>query len=438
MPRRVIVYVFAVLATALGILTFLYARQPEAGPEYVKAAITFAALGFLLHALDFNLSRGATGSSAMLPFLTAMFLAPHWATVVAIAASVALKEALSKREFLKKVFNVGQSALSAGLAISVFLALGGDGFARTHELAIVPYVALYIACIVANTLGVSVAVGLSQGKRIREVWWGNTFSTAPYDFLSLPFVYAFGSVYLTWGSMGALGLALPLLGVRQLYKTNWQLEKINHELLELMVAAIEARDPYTSGHSRRVSRNARLIARAAGLSSKQVERVGVAALLHDVGKIHEVFAPILRKPDRLSAEERSIMETHPIKSAELVENVSSLRDVVDAVRHHHENWDGSGYPHGLKGEEIPIFARVIMIADTIDAMTTDRPYRTALGEREVRSELERLAGRQFDPSISQALLRSPIMSTFFTDQQGRGSSSHSLTVLPDSRVQKVG
>ncbi|HXK40243.1 MAG TPA: HD-GYP domain-containing protein, partial [Candidatus Paceibacterota bacterium] len=348
-----------------------------------------------------------------------------------------LKELSAKRELLKKVFNVSQSALASGLAILVFLALGGEAYAQTGRLELIPYAGLYFVCIAVNTLGVSVAIALSQGIRIREVWRENTLSTAPYDVLSLPFVYAFGSVYLTWGSMGALGLALPLLGVRQLYKTNWQLEKINRELLELMVAAIEARDPYTSGHSRRVSRNAKLVARAIGLPSKQVERVGVAALLHDVGKIHEVFAPILRKPDRLLPEERAIMETHPIKSAELVQNVSSLTDVVAAVRNHHENWDGSGYPDGLKGEEIPIFARVIMIADTIDAMTTDRPYRAALGEKEVRSELESLAGKQFDPSICDTLLRSSILSTLFTRHQGRATPPRGLSVSPAARAQRV-
>ena len=132
------------------------------------------------------------------------------------------------------------------------------------------------------------------------------------------------------------------------------------------------------------------------------------------------------------------METHPIKSAELVQNVSSLRDVVDAVRHHHENWDGSGYPHGLKGEEIPIFARVIMIADTIDAMTTDRPYRSALGETEVRSELETYAGRQFDPEISRALLRSPILSALFASPENRVSSPPVAVASSEVRVQKVG
>ena len=102
------------------------------------------------------------------------------------------------------------------------------------------------------------------------------------------------------------------------------------------------------------------------------------------------------------------MKTHPIKSAELAQHVSQLKDVLPALRNHHENWDGTGYPDGLAGEEIPIYARVIMFADTIDVMTTDRPYRAALGEREVKAELFRMRGRQFDPQICDALLASPL------------------------------
>jgi putative nucleotidyltransferase with HDIG domain len=364
-----------------------------------------------------------------------MFLAPHWSTVAAIAACAAVKELSAHREILKKVFNVSQSALSAGLAILAFRLLGGKAFASASDFELVPYAAMYAVCLIANTLGVSIAVGLSQAQRISVVWRENTLSTAPYDLLAMPFVYGFASVYLTWGSMGALSLALPLIGVRQLYKTNFQLERINHELLELMVAAIEARDPYTSGHSRRVSRNARLIARAVGLSAKHVERVGVAALLHDVGKIHEIFAPILRKPDRLTAAERSIMETHPAKSAELVQNVSSLKDIVPAVKHHHENWDGSGYPQGLAGEEIPLFARVIMIADTVDAMTTDRPYRKAMTEDDVRNELRRMSGRQFDPRLCEVLLQGTRLADLLAGTSERATTR--LRVTPARNLASV-
>jgi putative nucleotidyltransferase with HDIG domain len=180
-----------------------------------------------------------------------------------------------------------------------------------------------------------------------------------------------------------------------------------------MVAAIEARDPYTSGHSRRVAEKTRVIARAVGLREKEVERIVAAALLHDVGKIHEVFGPILSKPGRLTAEEQVIMRTHPIKSAELAGTVTQLRDVVPLIRHHHENWDGTGYPDGLKADEIPLGSRIIMFADTIDAMTTDRPYRAALDAMSVRKELLRFRATQFDPAICDALLRSPEYSKLF-------------------------
>jgi HD-GYP domain-containing protein (c-di-GMP phosphodiesterase class II) len=107
------------------------------------------------------------------------------------------------------------------------------------------------------------------------------------------------------------------------------------------------------------------------------------------------------------------MQTHPIKSEELVRTVSQLKDVVAPIRHHHENWDGTGYPDGLVGDTIPIASRIIMFADTIDAMTTDRPYRAALTEAQVRAEFIKLRGRQFDPNICDVLLESPIYSKLF-------------------------
>ena len=134
--------------------------------------------------------------------------------------------------------------------------------------------------------------------------------------------------------------------------------KVTEELLDLMVAAIEARDPYTSGHSQRVSRASKIIAQTLGLKPAEVERVGIAALFHDVGKIDEAFAPILAKEGRLTPEEWDIMKRHPIRSAELVGLLTSLRDVVPAVRHHHENWDGTGYPDGIRAESIPLASRI--------------------------------------------------------------------------------
>ncbi len=176
-----------------------------------------------------------------------------------------------------------------------------------------------------------------------------------------------------------------------MYQMNLQLERVNKELLELMVKAIEARDPYTSGHSLRVCEYARSMARDLGLSTKQVDQIESAALLHDVGKIYEEFAPLLRKEGKLTPDERMLMQRHPSRSAELASTIAEFRGPVAlAIRHHHENFDGSGYPDGIAGEAIPLAARIIMIADTIDAMTTDRPYRKALSFERTMEELKKV------------------------------------------------
>jgi putative nucleotidyltransferase with HDIG domain len=202
-------------------------------------------------------------------------------------------------------------------------------------------------------------------------------------------------------------LVLPLFFVRHIYQVNMQLEQVNRDLLELMVKAIEARDQYTSGHSLRVSRIAEQLAKECSLGSKVVEQITTGALLHDVGKIHEDFAPLLRKEAKLDGTERALMQTHPSRSADLVSTISAFRGPIEqAVRYHHENYDGTGYPHGLAGAAIPIGARVIMLADTMDAMTTDRPYRRALTFERVVEELRRLSGRQFDPQLVEVVVNS--------------------------------
>jgi HD-GYP domain-containing protein (c-di-GMP phosphodiesterase class II) len=143
------------------------------------------------------------------------------------------------------------------------------------------------------------------------------------------------------------------------------------------------------------------------LSTNDVDGIKRAALLHDVGKIYEEFAPLLRKQGKLTAEEMIIMQTHVIRSGQLVSTAARLRGSVEAmIKHHHENFDGTGYPDGLAGNQIPLGARIIMIADTIDAMTTDRPYRRAMTLARALEELGKYAGLQFDPVLVKLVAKS--------------------------------
>src|SRR5262249_49900087 len=158
----------------------------------------------------------------------------------------------------------------------------------------------------------------------------------------------------------------------------------------------------------RVRQFSTTIARAIGLSQKEIDHVARAALLHDVGKIHEKYAPILSKQDKLTPEEWATMQEHPADGANLVATMTRLRDVVGPIRHHHENWDGTGYPDGLAGNAIPLASRIIRFADTIDAMTTERPYRLPLTEAQVKAEVIRCRATQFDPFIADRLLSSAL------------------------------
>lgn len=168
-----------------------------------------------------------------------------------------------------------------------------------------------------------------------------------------------------------------------------------------LAAAIDARDPYTRGHSERVRRFARIIARQLGLGPEQIRNIEIGALLHDVGKIG-IEDRILRKPSALTPEEFEIMKTHPEKGGDIMEPISFLREAAEIIIHHHERWDGTGYPSGLKGEDIPLGARIVNVADTFDAMTTNRPYQRAMTFTTAARKIGDFAGKACDPRVVRA------------------------------------
>lgn len=169
--------------------------------------------------------------------------------------------------------------------------------------------------------------------------------------------------------------------------------------LRSLTAAIDAKDRYTCGHSERVALMAMRLASVAGLDDAQAERVHICGLVHDVGKIG-VPEAVLCKPGRLTPEEFAIIKLHPEIGHRIIKDIPMLEDVLPGVLYHHERWDGKGYPHGIAGAEIPLFARLLALADTFDAMSSTRSYRAALPRPQVLAEIERNAGAQFDPDLA--------------------------------------
>jgi HD-GYP domain-containing protein (c-di-GMP phosphodiesterase class II) len=184
-------------------------------------------------------------------------------------------------------------------------------------------------------------------------------------------------------------------------------DRNNRELflstIKSLAAAVDAKDPYTRGHSDRVSQYSLAIARELGYTIKELEQLQIAALLHDVGKIG-IDDSILRKPGKLSEEEYTIMKMHPVFGANIMQPIRQLRDIIPGMKHHHECFNGSGYPDGIRQEEIPMTARIIAVADVFDAMTSERPYQKAAGDEVGIKTLVRLSGIRYDPEVVKAFL----------------------------------
>lgn len=391
----------AVGATVSLAASFALGDNPTA--EQWKAAIFFAGFGALASGLSYRTSTVTTGNIGFLPFMSVALLAPNVAALLAVVTGMVVGEVAIRREPIKIVFNTAQQVFAVAVSMGISNAVGG--VSALHETPkLVPFVCLIASYFAINKLAVSTVVTASTGASTSRHWVKSITGSFVYDALSMPLIAVFAVAYSRLGPAWTALLVLPTLGIRQLYRTVFVLEKVNEEFLQLMVASIEARDPYTSGHSQRVAHYARVIAELAGFSQRRVDRIVTASILHDVGKIFEEFAPILRKPGQLTDEEFEIMKLHPVKGAELVGKVTQFSDLVPIVRGHHEAWDGSGYPDQLSGNRIPDAARVIALADTIDAMTSSRPYRVGMSLESVRNEIRVQQGRQFDPVICDAIL----------------------------------
>ncbi len=183
-----------------------------------------------------------------------------------------------------------------------------------------------------------------------------------------------------------------------------QLQTTYVSTLRSLISIIEAKDPYTKGHTERVASYAVALAGRVGLASEDIRRIMFGALLHDIGKMG-VLDEIINKPGALTEEEWELMRAHPVVGARIVEKMEFLTGTVEIVRHHHESWNGKGYPDGIRGKDIPLGARIVTVADSFDAMTTDRPYRKALSLDDAILRLEEASGTQFDAELVKVFVR---------------------------------
>jgi len=437
MNRKLWLYRTTVIALALTSGIALYLRSPHVTSEQLFAILLLSVLAVVAELLGFLLPNSARGSIAFIPYLACALVVPAWATVAAVVVVRALVEVTHRSRISSSFLNIGLHALTVSGAIWVYGLFGGQALlsmrsatllqaSMSSSLAALVSIAF---AILANTTAACGYLAIREDQTLQSLWRKTALPTIAIDFLAAPIVFIFAWLYAAHGAIAAAALWMPLLGLREVQTANLALQRTNEELLQLMIKSIEARDLYTSGHSRRVQRYSIMIARGLKLPERDIEMVGKAALLHDVGKIYEKYGPILRKADKLTADEWSTMQEHPVDGANLVATMSGLKEIIPAIRHHHENWDGSGYPDGLSGDRIPLAARIISFADTIDAMTSERPYRQPLTEAQVRAEIIRCRGRQFDPAITDRLIATGLWLSLFQPQKRPATPERGLKLL---------
>ena len=360
---------------------------------------------FFAQALPVRMPRGTFVSVAIAPLLAAMTLGGPVA-----AGWVALVGTTELREIRGRVPWYGTAANHAGVVLPALVGSFLSEFVRGNSRAeLVTFAATMAGAAGLFFLNVAVTaliVSLRSHQSFRIVALGDARGFAANLLALTPLAWLMAQMFeLVWWA--TLLFALPLYTTRMAYHRFVEMREMFTQTIGALAGAVDKRDPFTSRHSHRVKMIAVDIGREMRVNEGELEALEWGGLLHDVGKIG-VPDSVLLKQDRLNREERMLMNAHPVLGAEIIAPVTKLAPELPIIRHHHEWYNGSGYPDRLIGDEIPKLARILHVADAFEAMTAQRPYRmTPLTPEQALNELRKFAGIQFDPAVVDAFVRTP-------------------------------
>jgi hypothetical protein len=394
-------YVTAVIGCALA-LVGVAATKVEDWRTVLAFGVLYVVVDSLPVGKSAVRSSGLTVTVTTPAALASVIVVGPWGG--AVVATAALMD-VSRIAPVKRVFNAAQLALSGFVAGWVFLLFGGDAALTVDSFpaVLLPASAAGISYLLVNLLLVGFILVLAEHERWRVI--------VPDMFarVALPGV-AYAALALVivalWNSIGPLAL---LFGLVPLLVARWAMNQFAEEqeayraTIATLVQAVETKDPYTRGHSERVARASVMIGTVIGMGKERLQTLEYAGTLHDVGKLG-VPTSVLQKSGKLTDEEFDAIKLHPTRGHDIVREIRFLEEALEGVYHHHERIDGRGYPSGLRGEQIPEFARVIGVADAFDSMTSTRSYRSARTVEAAIEELQKCKGTQFDPDMVDALI----------------------------------
>ena len=405
--RGVLLYVAATfLAAVVAVTTSWILVGP---PGDAVAVVTMLVLGLLSSVVR----ERDVGSNITFSFLSiiiissAVLIGPVGSALVG-AISMAFDR--GGRSAVARLFNASMAGLQGAVGGLVYLAVGGANLAQVHGAAVLimrvglPLMVADVVQMLINALLLAGIVRLSSGVPPRRflVQMITNSGVAYIGYGVIGFLFLILWVPADVGPFSAILILAPLFVARWAFVQYGEEQRAHERTLSALVTAVETKDPNAAGHSARIARLAEWMAEPLSMGTQEVQALRYAAMLHDVGKIG-VPTRILRRPRTLSLVDLEALTRHSSLGVKVVRDIEFLSGSLDGIRHHHERWDGLGYPDGLAGDEIPLISRVIAVADAFDALTTDRAERPALTPAQALKQIERRRGRQFDPHVVAAL-----------------------------------
>jgi diguanylate cyclase (GGDEF)-like protein/putative nucleotidyltransferase with HDIG domain len=408
----------------VGLYTYLFFAN-ELAIDWVGILFFVTLVGLTEYFAIEIYAKGTNLSTSVVPILAGALLLGPIGAIGGAAVQALISLIKNKSAINRFLFNFFNQAFSSMLGIAFSNLWGNYTELTLLQQSIVTMSSIMLFYLVTTGF-VALAINLDFGSPFWQIWKERFSWLWVYYLILGPIIITLTRAYLSIGISGAIVMMLPLIILRfsqtqyvnrtksmveqlhqindELVVRNKEIVALNEELISALSSAVDLRDPYVHGHSQQVARYATLIAKELGLSNEQIKIINKAGLLHDIGKLG-IPESILFKPAKLTPQEYALITKHATLGAEIVENCQSLQVLAPFIRHHHERWDGQGYPDKLKGEDIPIEARILSAADAIEAMASDRPYRKAGTPQMILDEVNRCSGTQFDPNVVNAFLK---------------------------------
>jgi diguanylate cyclase (GGDEF)-like protein/putative nucleotidyltransferase with HDIG domain len=411
MNVRAKIYVAGVILAGLGVAAMTLHHWHS---DDVARFCFYLILSLLAGGLKVNLPgvRGTMSVCFLFVFLGIADLSPS--ETLAIGCVGTLVQCFWRSKQRPKMFQVAFSTANTCIAVSLAYSFyHWPMLVRFDHIGPLLLIGTGLAYYALNTVPIALAISFSEGKPFGETWHNCYLWSFPFYLVgaSVAWIISIFTRQMHWqGSLVLLPVIYLIYRSYQLYLARLEAERrhvesiagLHMRTIEALALAIEAKDHTTHEHLRRVRVYAVEVGKQMGLGGQELEALKAAALLHDIGKL-AVPEHIISKPGRLTPEEFEKMKIHPVVGAEILERVAFPYPVAPIVRAHHENWDGTGYPYGLRGEEIPIGARILAAVDCLDALASDRQYRRALVLEDAMNEVASLTGKRFDPRVVQVL-----------------------------------